>query len=253
MTGPHSFSLPPLTHHSALFLDFDGTLADIAPRPELAQVPPDLLDTLKALREQLDGALAIVTGRPLADITRLLHPLDITIAAEHGAVLQGQGLAHAAPQAQGLEELKVLAAELAQSHTGLQLEAKQFSISLHYRHAPSQELRCRNALRAAVAPHPELALMEGKYVLEVKPAHISKGEAIKALMQTASFAGRTPVFAGDDVTDESGFAAVKALAGAGIKVGPNRPGHISAATFHCASPRELRAWLQGQLDMRQAA
>lgn len=243
--------LPAITRNTALFLDFDGTLADIAPRPELAHVTPELIACLRQLHERQGGALAIVTGRSLEDADRLLHPLPLqaplAVAAEHGALLRlanGSIEQDRSPElVAALADVRACAEKLARAHPGLQMEIKQSALSLHYRHAPGEKLRCRAALLRAIAPHPVLKMLEGKYVFDLKPAHVDKGRAIERFMQSAPWQGRMPLFAGDDTTDESGFASVQALGGLGIKVGPG----ATVARHRCASPRELRAWLQQSL------
>lgn len=243
--------LPAITRNTALFFDFDGTLADIAPRPELAHVTPELIACLRQWHERQGGALAIVTGRSLADVDRLLHPLPqqtpLAVAAEHGALLRladGSLEQDRSPElAAALHDARACAETLARAHPGLQIELKQSALSLHYRHAPGEKLRCRTALLRAIAPHPALQMLEGKYVFDLKPAGVDKGRAIERLMQTAPCQGRIPLFAGDDTTDETGFAAVQAVGGAGIKVGPG----ATVARHRCASPRELRTWLQQSL------
>ncbi|MES2943269.1 MAG: trehalose-phosphatase, partial [Pseudomonadota bacterium] len=128
-------------------------------------------------------------------------------------------------------------------HPGLQVELKSSAISLHYRLAPQLESLCMEAMTEAVRRTPNVELMRGKAVLDIKPAGISKGSAIEAFMKQAPFAGRMPVFAGDDTTDEAGFAAVQAAGGEGIKIG----GGPSLARQRCASPAAFRTWLRTAL------
>ena len=236
-------NLPALDAGGALFLDFDGTLVDLADQPDAVQVPPDLVPLLRQLAQQLGGALAIVSGRKLADLDHFLAPLQLPAAAEHGAhYRQADGsqvqaaspdLAHAIRQ--------VLA--LADSHAGLRAEVKASCVALHYRQAPQLEAVARQVMQHAADSHPGLSLLSGKQVFEIKPAHVSKGRAIEDFMQLPPFAGRHPVFAGDDVTDEAGFAAVQALGGSTIKVGPGD----TLARYRCSSPTALRHWLQAHL------
>lgn len=244
-----SAALPPLlTANSALFLDFDGTLAEIALQPELVEVPPDLPALLGELSRQLGGALAIITGRRLADIDLFLAPLVLPVAAEHGAVhrLDAARLIHLASP--DLSHITQVALALEAAHPGLQVELKSSAISLHYRKAPQLESLCLEAMTEAVRRTPNVEMMRGKAVFDIKPAGISKGSAIEAFMKEPPFAGRLPLFAGDDTTDEAGFAAVQALGGEGIKIGDGP----SLARQRCASPAAFRAWLHTALKGLQA-
>ncbi len=231
--------LPSITRDTALFLDFDGTLADLAPEPDAVHVEQGLVTILATLYEALEGALAIVTGRRLSDLDRFLSPLRLPAAFEHGAQfrrLDGQLICLAAPD---LREALGAAQALAHRHPGLRVEAKQTSVALHYRHAPDQEDLCREVLSAVVRQSPGLELIGGKCVLEIKQTGIDKGRAIEVFMNEAPFRGRQPLFAGDDVTDELGFAAVQGMQGQGVKVGTGP----TTAQFHCDSPQALRSWL----------
>jgi trehalose 6-phosphate phosphatase len=236
---PHEM-LPPLTPDTALFLDFDGTLVALAPQPELVQVPLGLTSILAALYRQLNGALALVSGRRLLDLDGFLAPLLLPVAGEHGAQRRtADGLLISAPPPD-LHRVQQAAQGLLQRHPGLRLEQKNLALSLHYRHAPELEALCLQVMGDAVERSAGLELMQGKLVIDVKPAGFSKGTAIAAFMLEAPFAGRTPLFAGDDVTDEAGFAQVLRLGGSTIKVGPGP----TAAQYRCDSTAELAGWLQ---------
>jgi trehalose 6-phosphate phosphatase len=235
---PH---LPAITPRStALFLDFDGTLADLAPQPEAVRVADDLVALLRVLFNQLGGALAIVSGRRLSDLDEFLRPILLPSAAEHGALrrLAGGALIGTAPP--DLQHAIRAASTLAAQHAGLRVEIKNAAVALHYRHAPELELLCLQAMTKAIAASTGVELLSGKFVFEIKPAGVSKGTAIAAFMRETPFAGRVPLFAGDDVTDEAGFVAVQALGGAGIKVGEGQ----TLAHFRCPSPAALRQWLR---------
>lgn len=236
--------LPPITDSTALFLDFDGTLAEIAPRPDAVQLAPGLIGMLAQLHRALAGALAIVSGRRLDDLDRLLQPLHLPAAGEHGACRRlGDGrLCGVEPP--DLTAVRAAVHALAARHAGLLVEDKTAAISLHYRLAPELETLCQQTLTALVADHPALDLMHGKCVLEIKPAGTSKGHAIEAFMREPPFLGRLPLFAGDDVTDEAGFAAVQRLGGAGLKVGAGP----SLARHRCATPQALQAWLDAGIQ-----
>jgi trehalose 6-phosphate phosphatase len=236
-------TLPTLSARgSALFLDFDGTLAELASRPDAVHIPPDLTHLLDALHERLGGALALVTGRARIDLQRWLPVQRWPGAFEHGALRVG---------ADGVERLSVtpdlgpvvLAAQaFVAQHPTLLLEVKQTALALHYRAAPELGPACEAALAQAIAEHPGLRLLHGKAVVEVKGAHTGKDRAIAAFLQEPPFRGRGPVFAGDDVTDEAGFAVVQAQGGLGIKVGTG----ASAAQLRCENPQSLRDWLRQQ-------
>ena len=233
--------IPPLpTPRHALFLDFDGTLADIAAQPQAVQVRPQVLHTLPTLHAALGGALAIITGRTLADIDRFLSPLRLPVACEHGAQYRlNAGIRNDAP---ALDWEPVFSAlhPLLEHHPQLLLEAKSAGLALHYRQAPHLEALCRQTLQDALPAVPGAELLQGKCVLEVKPAGPTKGRAIARFMQAAPFAGRTPLFLGDDATDEAGFAAVQALGGLGVKVGDG----ATQARARLAGPSAVREWLQ---------
>ena len=238
LQSPHA--LPLIGHDSALFLDFDGTLVDLADQPEAVRVPPGLPSVLRQLSARLNGALAIVSGRRLADLDRLLAPLRLPVAAEHGAHLR---LAHGELIEPPSPALPVAIREvnaLARRHPGLRVEVKTAAVALHYRHAPELEATCLRAMAEIAGAAPDLELLHGKCVLEIKPAGVSKGAAIAAFMAQSPFTGRGALFAGDDVTDEAGFAAVQRLGGCGIKVGPG----ATQALCRCPSAAGLRDWLR---------
>ncbi|HWP17604.1 MAG TPA: trehalose-phosphatase [Burkholderiaceae bacterium] len=236
---PTDAELPLLAADAALFLDFDGTLADLAPRPDAVHVPPSLIETLQCLQQALHGAVAVVSGRPLEQLDRLLHPLRLPLAGVHGVERRSadgyvQRLASPALD-HVLEAAHALAARL----PGLLVERKPGAVALHYRQAPELGPHCEAALRAAMHGLPGLTLLHGKMVLEVKPSHANKGHAIQAFLREPPFRGRQPLFAGDDVTDEDGFAAVQAAGGVAVKVGAG----ASCASARLADPASLRDWL----------
>lgn len=237
--SPSSF-LPPIGPQTALFLDFDGTLADLAPQPEAVQVTAELVPTLRQLQAQLNGALAIVSGRQLAELDVFLAPLQLPTAAEHGAQCRwpsGEVMRLASPD---LRDVARLATALAARHVGLRVEIKLAAVALHYRHAPELEAQCLQVMLEATTSVPGLELLRGKYVFEVKPVGVSKGTAIAAFMAQPPFVGRLPLFAGDDVTDEAGFATVQQLGGESIKIGEG----ATLAHYRCATPAAFRQWLQ---------
>lgn len=232
-------AMPPLHPGCALFLDFDGTLVDLADQPEAVVVPPDLVPLLRQLAVQLGGALAIVSGRKLADLDHFLAPLTLATAAEHGAHYRHADGSQVQAASVDLAPVIRQVMALAECHAGLHAEVKASCVALHYRHAPQLEALAQQVMQHAADSHPGLTLLRGKCVFEVKPSHVSKGRAIEDFMQLAPFVGRHPVFVGDDVTDEAGFAAVQALGGTAIKVGPGD----TLARSRCSHPTAVRHWL----------
>ncbi|GIX31744.1 MAG: trehalose 6-phosphate phosphatase [Porticoccaceae bacterium] len=223
----------------AFFLDFDGTLVDIAPTPDAVVVPPALPELLAALREASGGALAVVSGRSLAALDRLLGlPLDA--AGLHGAEWRLRGERFVAPPGPALAEARAHLAEIARRH-GLLLEDKGAGAALHFRDRPELEGLIDRELQARLAGLPGLRLVRGKCVREVLPAGVDKGAAVARFLAQPPFAGRLPVYAGDDLTDEDAFAVLAERGGLTIKVGEG----ASRAARRLASPAELRAWLAG--------
>jgi trehalose 6-phosphate phosphatase len=203
----------------ALFLDFDGTVVDIAPQPDAVHVPDGLVDHLRWMHGYLGGAVAVISGRPIAQIDEFLAPLKLAVAGVHGAERRGPDGTVTLLSTHPLEAVEHAARGLAARHPGLLVENKRGSIALHYRLAPQLEALCLDTMRAAVEESPGLTLLRGKMVVEAKPGGASKGRAIEAFMKEPPFAGRTPLFIGDDITDEQGFSAVQRAGGLGIKVG----------------------------------
>ena len=233
-------TLPPLSGRTALFLDFDGTLAEIVPTPELASMPDETKRALAALQQSLGGALAVVSGRRIADLDVLLSPLRFPAAGLHGLERRdAAGRLHPAPLPASINQLRARLAGFVGASPGIRLEDKGVSLALHYREAPEAGPACEAAMAEATADLPDLHLIHGKMVVEAKPRGATKGTAIRVFMTEEPFRGRTPVFAGDDVTDEDGFTAVSELGGAGIKVGPGE----TRANFRVPSVAALRAWL----------
>ncbi|MEM8573002.1 MAG: trehalose-phosphatase [Pseudomonadota bacterium] len=217
-------NLPDVPPASAFFFDFDGTLVAIAPRPELVTVEPEVREVLEALLARYGGAVAIVTGRPLDVVDAFLAPIQLATAAEHGSVRRAssgslhfdEGDAHA------VEAAYAALAPLVEEHKELILERKQSSLSLHYRQRPDLAASCEAAVRDVVADNPSLVILPGKMVFELKPKGVNKGEAVRAILNEAPFKGRTPIFVGDDVTDEHAFEVVNALGGLSIKIDEGR-------------------------------
>ena len=230
---------PRLTPASALFLDFDGTLVALAETPEAIEVPPALVSLLTDLSQALGGAVAVVSGRQIDVLDRFLSPLRLPAAGEHGVQrrnAEGQMKEMRPPE---LGNVLDAANALAGVHPGLLVERKHGAIALHYRLAPDLRTVCHDVMARVIEGQPDLELLDGKFVFEVKPSSVNKGLAIAAFMQEAPFKGRVSVFAGDDTTDESGFAVVQPLGGIGIKVGSG----ATLASHHLDSPRAVYEWL----------
>lgn len=231
----------------ALFLDFDGTLVELAPQPEEIVVPPELITLLQRLQQESDGALAIVSGRPLDQLDFFLAPLRLPAAGVHGTerrTADGRIIQQPVPDVHHLRERLL---PLVQANPGLQLELKRGALALHYRHAPYLEQRCVETMMDALRHEPGFSLLHGKMVVEAKP-HTNKGDALAAFLLEAPFRGRRPVFIGDDVTDEAGFAIAQAEThgGLGIKVGTGP----SQALQRLADPAAVLALLSVALQAR---
>jgi len=230
----------------ALFLDFDGTMVDLAPQPNAVHVPQPLITALRALQDYLQGAVAVISGRPIEQLDRFLQPLQLAAAGVHGSERRGaDGLVHLL-NTHPLDQVEEAACALAAQHPGLLVENKRGSIALHYRQRPELEELCLRAMQDAVNASPGLTLLRGKMVAEAKPGGASKGRAIEDFLGEPPFAGRTPVFIGDDITDEVGFSTVQRLGGLGIKVGEG----ASVAWRRLADPAALRQELEAALAAR---
>lgn len=205
---------------AAFLFDVDGTLIDIGPSPFEVDVPETLLAALERLLEKSGGALALVSGRPIRDLDTLFAPLHLPAVGGHGAETRlhaGEAARRIADLPQSLREFLVSAAA---PDPRLEVEDKGYSVALHFRKAPEHEPHLRSQVEKALAiyPHEALEMLPGKAMIEVKRPGISKGEAVRVLMTKAPFAGRRPVFIGDDVTDESVFAAMPELGGDSFSV-----------------------------------
>jgi trehalose 6-phosphate phosphatase len=219
---------------AALLLDLDGTLLDIAATPEAVVVPDGLIDALSAWRDRLGGALALVTGRPIASIDHLLPDVPTAVAGEHGAALRRTR--------DGAIERSVLpilppswlshAAGLVARHPGTRLETKAHGFVVHYRAMPAFGPAIGADLAALMAGQKVFALIPAHMAWEVRPGSIDKGRAVAAVMDAPPFAGRLPVFIGDDVTDQDGIQEARRCGGAGLFV----PEHFGDAAG-------VRAWL----------
>ena len=227
---------------TALFLDLDGTLAPIAPRPEAVGPDPRRTGMLRRLVRATRGRLAVVSGRTLSDLDRILEHQIQSLAAVHGLVRRdAEGLVHMSPRPASMAPALAAFRAFAARHPGLLVEDKDLSVTLHYRQASElaaavQEEAARVAVETGLTPQP------GKMVMELRATGPHKGDSVRAFMAEPPFAGAIPIFVGDDLTDEAGFVAAEALGGFGVLVGPER---ATAARYRLADPEAALSWLEG--------
>lgn len=234
---------PPLAQ-AAVFIDFDGTLAPIVAHPALATLPPEAATQLQRLYRATGGALAIVTGRSLPDLDARMAPLRLPAAGLHGAQWRdAQGREGILPvDAAPVEEMARSLQAYADAHPGVLVERKPLAVAVHYRGAPALAADVRRLAESTCAQYADaFCLQAGKMVLEIKPRAANKGEAIRRFMQLPPFAGRIPVYAGDDLTDEAGFLAVNAMGGVSIKIGQGD----TAAQLALPGTQAFLRWLSG--------
>jgi trehalose 6-phosphate phosphatase len=230
-------------HRFAILLDVDGTILDIAPTPQEVHVPESLCETLLRIGRRLDGALALVSGRPLADLDHLFKPLRLPAIGGHGAEMRlasgGEAVASRAAPLDPRFRQRLKAA--ATRHSGIIVEDKDYSVALHYRLAPKEGLALVHDVRRTCEEwgDPLIKLLSGKAVIEVKGTGFDKGTAVRELMNYAPFAGRVPIFVGDDITDEDAFRVVPEFKGLAMSVGRKFPG--VNGLFQSAS--DVRQWL----------
>jgi len=237
MLPPAPFAAPDTL---ALLLDFDGTLVEIAPRPDAITVPPDLPGRLARLHDRLSGALAVVSGRAVADLRGYLPDFPGLILGSHGAERAEAGAEPLilAPT-DGLAELRAETAVYARQHPALLVEDKTHSVVLHYRAAPGMAAQVAAFMQGLAARHPAFAVQPAKMAVELRPAGADKGSAVARLLDTPPFAGRVAVYAGDDTTDEAAMQVAQDRGGAGIKIGPGE----TVATYRMDGPADLYHWL----------
>ena len=239
MTAPRADAMhpPTFTGQHALFLDFDGTLVELAERPELVRPDPQLADVLHACQQRLSGAVALLSGRRLESIDALLPGLHLPGAGLHGAQRRerpGGAIADLADSTGLAARLR----ERSAAWPGLWVEDKGAALAIHYREAPELSVRALELLHDTVQGS-GLRIVSGKCVHEARPPAFDKGEALREFMQRAPFAGRVPLFAGDDVTDEDAVRVAQELGGTAIKVGLGS----SRAAHRLVDPQALLLWL----------
>jgi trehalose 6-phosphate phosphatase len=239
--------MPPYAANWAFFLDIDGTLLDIEGHPDHVRIGRAELDLVDGLHRATGGALALVSGRPLAGIDVLFDPLKLPIAGQHGAERRdGDGRRHRHQfPVEALHRAATPVRKFVARNEGLIYEDKGASVALHYRLAPQLEAAARRVVENAVKSAGGAVEMQvGKMVFELKPAGCDKGKAIEQFLSDAPFVGRTPVFLGDDVTDEFGFRVVNRLKGHSIKIGAG----TTDARWRLANPAAAKAWLGAWMD-----
>jgi trehalose 6-phosphate phosphatase len=242
--GPPVFALDEI----ALFLDFDGTLVELAPQPEAVIVPPELPPLLARLHDRMKGAVATISGRPIAEIDAFLAPVKLPASGAHGAELRESADAEIRVIGAHLSDplraqIQAVVATLQARWPGLRTEDKGTSFAVHYRHAPEAEADLRAALEALGFTN-GWQLLSGHRVFEVKARGWSKGTAIRLMMDRAAFAGRRPICIGDDRTDLDGMEAARALGGDGIAVG----GLDADVAWVLSDPAAVRDWLRRLAD-----
>jgi len=243
---------PDLDRDMAVFIDVDGTLLEIAPHPALVEVPPQLPNLLRRLADERGGALALISGRPIADLDRLFQPWKGAAAGLHGIERRhpdGRRIATGDTQADraaaaALDRLRPELAALAARQPGVWLEDKGRTLALHYRAAPEAGTAIRDAAMRLLRENADaLRLIAGKMVVEFQPRHHGKDKVIAAFMAEPPFQARMPVFLGDDTTDEDGFAEINRRGGISVRVGP--PPRGSAARYELPSVSAALDWLSG--------
>jgi trehalose 6-phosphate phosphatase len=235
-------SLVPDLRKCAILLDIDGTILDLAPSPQQVWVPPGLRRTLARLDGLTAGAVALVSGRSLHDIDLIFSPLQLAAIGGHGAELRAVAGAEPTQRAAPLSAtLKRKLASVTELGPGILAEDKGYSLALHYRLALEKEDELRAAVNAicAEAPRGSVEILPGKLVVEVKPAGVNKANAVCELMGYPPFAGRNPIFIGDDTTDEPVFGIISQFGGLGFSVGRI----VTQVNGHFDRPESVRAWL----------
>lgn len=231
---------------TALYLDFDGTLVDIAPSPDAVVLREDVLADLSRLSDVTAGGVAIVTGRELDVIDAFLAPLKFPVAGVHGLIRRDADGEVRLPEfdAVAMDAIEARLRAVSAREPGLLVERKSCAVALHFRARPELENVCLAAVRDAAAAYAGLTLQHGKMVIEVRPGGHDKGTAIEAFAEEAPFAGRLALFAGDDVTDEAGFKAVNRMGGVTIKIG----GGETQARYRAGDNGAFLDWLAQLTD-----
>ena len=227
---------------TAFFFDCDGTLAAIVDQPDAARVEPEIVELVRILHEATDGALAVVSGRSIAQLDVMLSPLVLPAAGVHGVERRDGAGTFYRPEFDAAAVLAIARQldDFAAKHEGLVSEVKSASVAIHYRMCPELEAEALTLMADIASQHPGFRLLRGKMVAELSASHRTKGDALDDFMLEAPFKGRLPVFVGDDVTDEDGFAAVLRMNGIGIKIGAG----TTSATHRVGTLHDFHDWLR---------
>jgi trehalose 6-phosphate phosphatase len=226
----------------ALFLDIDGTLLDIQPTPALVVSDSRLNQRLRSLHSQLNGAIALVSGRSITEIDRIFAPHQFPAAGGHGAEFRLDDKQQIAARLPTLPPASLRRAEeLQATHTGLLLERKPHGVAMHYRGAPAAQSQVLAWAQQEIRHlGGTFRVLEGRMVYELIPTKVGKDTAIHELLGLDPFVDRKPIFIGDDVTDEAGFVLANNRHGLSVRVGTN---HSSAATQQLENVAAVNAWL----------
>jgi len=240
---PRSTGVPAPDPSWAFFFDIDGTLADLAPTPSEVRLEHDLHALIRDLHHASGGALALISGRSIENVDSIFGMPRLPVAGVHGLERRnaaGHVSRHDATSAKLVHARERLVAAVSR-HRGITLEDKGISLALHYRAAPALASFAHRTMRGIHSEMgSEYAILTGKKIIELKPSGKDKGEAVHEYMDEEPFRGRIPVFVGDDLTDEHGFAVVNSLGGHSIKVGSGR----TAARWRLRDVRSVRVWLE---------
>lgn len=221
---------------AAFFLDFDGTLIDLAATPDGIVVPDELIPALNDLHSMLDGRVAIITGRSDSDVARYLVKFRGPVYASHGGCLHWNGMReNIAAVPDNLQDLTDHARQFASQHPPSVLEEKSMGFAIHYRAKPDLETTVREYVDGVAAGNPTLAVQSSKMAFEVKAAEVSKGAALDDAVSRFGWTASTPWMFGDDTTDEVAFQAAQALGGYGVKIGQGE----SVANYRLRTPADL--------------
>jgi len=238
---------PPLLDDAcALFLDVDGTLIQFADRPDAVVLLPEVREAIGRISDRLEGAVALVSGRPLEQLDALFAPLQLPAAGLHGhQVRDASGQLHDSSEdaatREWLHALQLQAQHLAHALPGVLVEDKGASLALHWRAAPEAGEQVRAFASRHIRGHTRYRLQPGDHVVEFVPVGSDKGSAVRRMIQSLPFRGRLPVFVGDDLTDEFGFEAANAMHGWSVLVGERDP---SSAVFQLQDIHRVHAWLR---------
>jgi trehalose 6-phosphate phosphatase len=231
---------------AAWFLDFDGTLVDLAATPGQVRVEAEVVDMVRELERASRGAVALISGRRIEDIDRLFEPLRLSVAGQHGAERRGAGgrVRRSSANSREIGAMHGILRAWVAERPGLLLEYKGSTLAVHYRHAPELAAQVGAFMQELAARSGgSYCLQGGKMVFEIRPAGLDKGSAVLAFMREPPFAGRIPVCVGDDITDESAFAAVLGLGGTAVKVGEGD----SIAPWRLQGVAEVHAWIRSSI------